>query len=757
MKRKKMYSTVFSALLIAALVFSLAAPMYAEAYVCPVHKQIVDYAWDLWADQPWMWEIGAHLGRIEGGACTDSHAEDYVDHVWDHYGTDGECITITHFWDPDNGLDDLMEDVALCPGENAAWKAMIMWGMALGEYHSGDKAEAYHYLGHIAHLLGDMSVPAHAHKDSHAIIPDSYDDVYMDQPGDCSIENAGAPECLSTIEKEVLRDAGPLVPEGPDKLHWLFYTTAQLAGMYASDDIDGNTDLDPSVPISVDFSEFDPGDQCDDEVLVECDYADDPDSECYPCMQVIRNNSYLRSIPATAALYKHFVEQSKKQEELTVVIDKIQQISGHTDDPDYFVRVRIGDFWFRNEGSQVGNAGYGEHEVGWAFALQVAQEGNIEVEIQLWDDDVGGYDKSDIYSGPNEAEDAEERAILLTVNLEKCRTGAPDAIGYDLTGACGVQLTSEGDDTDNSRIWFRILPPNSPPEANAGPDLTVNEGDYINILGQYDDPDQDDTHSFLWQMVSSTNGQVVPDDIGTVLSFIPCDNGVYTFRYTVTDNHGAQGSDEVVVTVTNVSPVVSAPYIFNQPNAEFILPVVHEIDFKGTFSDAGTCDTHTAVWDWNDGTPSAGLVTETDGSGNVTGSHIFSIPGDFTVTLTVTDDDGGSSSNTMTIHIADVGEALDIFNAYIQSLPSSVFKSKAIQRKKAFNNMFNALDDMLADQEYNGMILALNSNIRSTFDGLVGGSTKDDWIIKDLAIQTELCQKVDDITSYLRYLLSTMP
>jgi hypothetical protein len=55
------------------------------------------------------------------------------------------------------------------------------------------------------------------------------------------------------------------------------------------------------------------------------------------------------------------------------------------------------------------------------------------------------------------------------------------------------------------------------------------------------------------------------------------------------------------------------------------------------------------------------------------------------------------------------------------------------------------------------MILALNSNIRSTFDGLVGGSTKDDWIIKDLAIQTELCQKVDDITSYLRYLLSTMP
>jgi hypothetical protein len=71
--------------------------------------------------------------------------------------------------------------------------------------------------------------------------------------------------------------------------------------------------------------------------------------------------------------------------------------------------------------------------------------------------------------------------------------------------------------------------------------------------------------------------------------------------------------------------------------------------------------------------------------------------------------------------------------------------------------MFTALDAMLADQEYQGMIQSLNSNFRTKFDGLVGGNPKDDWIIQDLAIQTELCQKVDDITNYLLYLLSNMP
>jgi PKD repeat protein len=71
-----------------------------------------------------------------------------------------------------------------------------------------------------------------------------------------------------------------------------------------------------------------------------------------------------------------------------------------------------------------------------------------------------------------------------------------------------------------------------------------------------------------------------------------------------------------------------------------------EVSVTSDFSDPDAEDTHTAEWDWGDGTTSAGIVTETDGSGGVTGSHIYVEAGVYTVTLTVTDDDGGSDTDT---------------------------------------------------------------------------------------------------------------
>ena len=63
------------------------------------------------------------------------------------------------------------------------------------------------------------------------------------------------------------------------------------------------------------------------------------------------------------------------------------------------------------------------------------------------------------------------------------------------------------------------------------------------------------------------------------------------------------------------------------------------VNVQGNFTDPGT---HTAVWSWNDGTTSAGVVSESAGHGTVTGSHIYTVAGVYRVTLTVTDS-GGSS------------------------------------------------------------------------------------------------------------------
>jgi hypothetical protein len=291
--------------------------------------------------------------------------------------------------------------------------------------------------------------------------------------------------------------------------------------------------------------------------------------------------------------------------------------------------------------------------------------------------------------------------------------------------------------------------------AKAGDDQTVDEGDEVTLSGTFTDQNGG-SHTFLWELVSATNGQQVPNATTESFAFTALDNGVYTFRFTVTDDQGAPGSDTVVVTALNVPPALAAPHVESQPNAEFILPVVHAVTFSGDFTDPGILDTHTAYWDWGDGTSSTGVVTESDGSGDATRQHTYALPGDYTIALVVTDKDGGHDSGSMQVHVADAGEALGIANAYIQSLPDSAFRNNAAQRKQAFDAKFKALDGMLALGDYQGMISSINSDIRSKFDGLVGGKPNDDWIVEDLAVQTHLCQKVDDLTAYVKVLLADL-
>ena len=67
------------------------------------------------------------------------------------------------------------------------------------------------------------------------------------------------------------------------------------------------------------------------------------------------------------------------------------------------------------------------------------------------------------------------------------------------------------------------------------------------------------------------------------------------------------------------------------------------ISASAVFTDSDLNETHTALWDWGDGSSSQGVVNEAGGSGSVTGSHSYAVPGVYTLKLTLTDSSGLTS------------------------------------------------------------------------------------------------------------------
>lgn len=106
----------------------------------------------------------------------------------------------------------------------------------------------------------------------------------------------------------------------------------------------------------------------------------------------------------------------------------------------------------------------------------------------------------------------------------------------------------------------------------------------------------------------------------------------------MTNQAGASGGGSTRLVVNNVAPAlgsVSGPGLAVRGQL---------LDFTSSFKDPGILDTHSAIINWGDATSSSGPVMENHGSGSVSASHVYTASGKYTVTITVTDKDGGSTS-----------------------------------------------------------------------------------------------------------------
>ena len=178
--------------------------------------------------------------------------------------------------------------------------------------------------------------------------------------------------------------------------------------------------------------------------------------------------------------------------------------------------------------------------------------------------------------------------------------------------------------------------PNSPPISEAGGPYTVDEGSSVTVDASGSSDPDGNTLTYAWDL--DNDGTYENPGVTAVIT-PPDGTATITVGLQVSDGNGGVSTDTATVTVINVVPTVGPITAPIGP-----LSVGTAVEASATFTDPGTADTHTALWNWGDGTTSQGTVTET----SVAGSHIYTTAGIYTVTLTVTDDDGGAGSATYT-------------------------------------------------------------------------------------------------------------
>lgn len=161
--------------------------------------------------------------------------------------------------------------------------------------------------------------------------------------------------------------------------------------------------------------------------------------------------------------------------------------------------------------------------------------------------------------------------------------------------------------------------------------------------------------SYKWDF-----GDGVVSNVGPTASHTYAAGGTYQVKLTVTDDRGT------TATVTQPVTVQAANVL---PTAAFDATMTHMIvavDASASTDSDGTLATYS--WTFGDGTVASG----------VTASHAYATPGDYTVTLTVTDDRGGSAtaSKPVTAALAPNVPPTAALSATIENL-SATFDASA--------------------------------------------------------------------------------
>ena len=239
-----------------------------------VHQHITNESQYLWNQIPYEMinqfrepldkDLNGKYDNYEDDIITGSGEEDLDIFRSTNY------INGNHFWQPDDPYFDnssytrelydrgLLDDFQLTsiPAPLLSYflithssynKANEYWEKrVLHNYLEGNIDESYYWLGRVAHLLEDTTVPAHMHLDMHAPAIGTGDDLYEEYTANNFTAWSGMDYKDTEYNFLHLPNADSLnwsrIEEHPnDYFFRLFWYSAQKTQYFASDDVDGKT------------------------------------------------------------------------------------------------------------------------------------------------------------------------------------------------------------------------------------------------------------------------------------------------------------------------------------------------------------------------------------------------------------------------------------------------------------------------------------------------------------------------------------
>jgi PKD repeat protein len=165
----------------------------------------------------------------------------------------------------------------------------------------------------------------------------------------------------------------------------------------------------------------------------------------------------------------------------------------------------------------------------------------------------------------------------------------------------------------------------------------------------------------------------------------------YTVMLAVRDDDlGATGPYNVNLTVSNVRPVLVVADGQTVNEGALLDLSAMGAPPLALFIDDGKLDTHVATVNWGDGTAvQVPTIFFAVGSGALGASHTYADNGVYTVTVTVTDDDGGFDSQSFLVTVENVAPTLSVTPSAAAIDEGSEFSFNAIFSDPGFDNPLN--------------------------------------------------------------------